>query len=100
MEATLVKDLPRSPAGAAQKLYKLSEPYEVKSYDGTVERTIDHVVVSAVGVLGEPETYVFPANEAGEVVAWGELPGSFRGALDHGAAIDGFLASHNAAAQP
>lgn len=93
MEATLVKDLPPSPTGAAQKLYKLSEPYEVKDWNGEVERTIEYLVVSAVSVLGTPETYIFPADENGEVVDWGELPGSFKGGFDHERAIAGFVAS-------
>jgi hypothetical protein len=31
---------------------------------------------------GLPETYIFPAYSNGKVVSWGELEGSFRGAMD------------------
>lgn len=94
MEATFVKDLPSSRTGAAQKLYALSEPYEVKDWDGNVEHVVSHVVVSAaVAMYTGAETYVFPANADGEVVDWAELDGSIRGGLDHEAAIDGFVAS-------
>lgn len=57
------------------------------------------VVVSAVVVNpGNPwidffgqygaETYIFPANEVGEVTDWGELEGSFHGDLDHIRALE------------
>lgn len=38
------------------------------------------------GMIG-PETYLFPANEHGEVTDWCELEGSFQGAHDHLQAI-------------
>lgn len=43
-----------------------------------------YVITSAsdVGPSG-PETYVFPSNEKGEIIDWGELPGSYRGDLVH-----------------
>ena len=94
MEATLVRDLPTSATGARQKLYKLSEPFEVKDWNGEVEHTIEYIVVSAVNAMfSGPETYIFPAKEDGEVISFGELPGSFRGGYDHDAAVAGFLAS-------
>ena len=50
----------------------------------------EHVVVSAtVASYSGPETYIFGADEAGEVAAWGELPGSYRGGLDHEEALRG-----------
>ena len=46
------------------------------------------VVVSAtVAPFSGPETYIFPADENGEVTSWGELAGSFRGELDHKKAL-------------
>lgn len=30
-----------------------------------------------------PETYMFAADEKGNIIDWGELPGSYRGGLDH-----------------
>ena len=43
-----------------------------------------YVITSAsdVGPSG-PETYVFPSNQKGEIIDWGELPGSYRGDLVH-----------------
>ncbi len=46
-----------------------------------------HVVTSAVSVFGTPETYIFGASETGDIVAWDELPGSFKGGHDHERAI-------------
>jgi hypothetical protein len=49
-----------------------------------------YVVVSAtVAPFSGPETYIFTANEDGEVTEWLELPGSFRGGLDHEQALRG-----------
>jgi hypothetical protein len=80
-------ELPRSYKGnwaGDVRLYRLDPPME--TYDGT---KADHVIVSAVEVLGVSETYIFAARETGEVVNWGELAGSFRGALDHAGALRG-----------
>ena len=93
MEATFVRDIPN--VRASQKLWKLSEPYTVPCWayddDETDATVVSHVITSATTVLGVPETYVFPAAEDGEIVDWGELPGSFKGALDHTEALAGFL---------
>lgn len=48
----------------------------------------EYVIVSAVSVLGEPETYIFEATSDGKVAHWGELEGSFRGALNHTLALE------------
>lgn len=64
------------------RLYELSEPHA-----GYGEGPVSRVVVSAVSVLGVPETYIFPADESGGVASWGEMPGSFKGALDHERAL-------------
>lgn len=65
------------------RLYILSEP---TAYDHNQES--DYVIVSAViALMSGPETYIFPANEEGEVIDWGELEGSFRGGLDHEKAL-------------
>jgi hypothetical protein len=54
----------------------------------------DYVVVSAINpkpweelgemakALFQPETYIFGADPDGNVINWGELPGSFQGAMD------------------
>lgn len=63
------------------RLYSLSEP---------IGNKYSHVVVSATVVpfgIG-PETYIFPADVDGKVIDWGELDGSFRGALDHEQALN------------
>lgn len=59
-------------------VYKLSEPHE-----GYGEGASDHVVVSAVHVMGQPETYIFPCDADGKVTSWGEMPGSQKGTLEH-----------------
>ena len=57
-----------------------------------------HVVVSAVNAfagiselvgLGGPETFIFAADGEGNITSWTELPGSFKGGLDHRAALEG-----------
>lgn len=78
MQALFVKDLLVGFTGTA-KLFKLSEPLEGHTY----------VVVSAThAMFSGPETYIFGANEDGRVVDWGELPGSYRGGLNHKEALE------------
>ena len=54
---------------------------------------VEFVVVSAVMVetffpAGEmPETYIFPADETGEILNFGELSGSQKGTLQHATAL-------------
>lgn len=72
------------------RLYRVSPPMVENQWpgDGKVEHGC--VVVSAVvAMFSGPETYIFPADESGAVVSWGELDGSFRGGLDHEAALRG-----------
>lgn len=73
--ATKVRDLHNFTGMAA--LYKLSKPLE----------GYDYVVVSATRVYVQVETYIFPSNENGEVVDWGELPGSMREVYNHATAL-------------
>lgn len=79
--ATKVKVLEAFMGDAA--LYALYPP--MIDDDGSFE----YVAVSAVEVLGEPETYIFPADADGNVTSWGELHGSVRGTLSHGEALSG-----------
>lgn len=59
-------------------LYELTPPFGPHQF----------VISSAANVLfSGPETYVFPASEAGEVTSWSELEGSFRGGLNCDQAI-------------
>ena len=50
------------------------------------------VVVSAIRHDWAHETYIFPANAAGEITDWGELPGSYWGGMSHEEALDGYHA--------
>lgn len=68
------------------RLYKLSRPVK---YGYPVKRQTSYVVVSAVTTYSDPETYIFPSNKKGEVLDGTELPGSFRGGLDHRKALQG-----------
>ena len=43
-----------------------------------------YVLTSATNVqFSGPETYMFAADEKGNIIDWCELPGSYRGGLDH-----------------
>lgn len=76
--AEFIKETTTS-AKAKQRLYKLNPPFEGHEY----------IIVSAVEVtVSGPETYVFAANEKGEVTDWCELGGSFKGSLDHKKALN------------
>jgi hypothetical protein len=79
--ATFVKNLDGFNGNAT--LYRVNPP--LKSYSGEDEYAL--VVVSAVVAFGYPETFIFGADEDGEVMNWLELPGSFKGALDHTRAL-------------
>ena len=69
--------------------YRLSEPVSYGWDDD--KSTTQYVIVSAVDAMfSGPETYIFPASEAGRSpLSWGEMEGSFRGALDHAEALRG-----------
>ncbi len=91
--AVLVKKNLSGATGTAH-LYRLDPPIEQKDWDGNVEATHEYVRVSATVVpnfgfsdVGGPETYIFPADETGEVLDWGEVDGSYRGGLDHEEAL-------------
>ena len=81
MKATKIKDVGVRPTGATQSLYRLDPPLEghelvvVSALDMDLEWT--HVI----------ETYIFPADINGEITDFGELPGSYRGGLDHTVAL-------------
>jgi len=77
--ATRIRDVHQSPdRNASQAIYRLDPPL-----DGH-----NHVLVSAVTVaLCGPETYIFGSDENGNIEDWEELNGSYRGGLDHAAAL-------------
>lgn len=67
-------------------LYRLSPPLRQVRYDEENEaKSYEYVFVSAVTVLDEPETYIFPAEgPAAEMpVNSREMRGSYRGGLSH-----------------
>jgi hypothetical protein len=72
------------------RLFKVSPPvvYENWSYNDQAdykpkEMKSDYVVVSAIGDMFGGETFIFPADENGNVISWGELQGSQRGNVSH-----------------
>jgi hypothetical protein len=73
----------------AAKLYRLNPPLIRTDYvcDGDtckdVEIPTEYVIVSAATVLGDPETYIFPATVLGEIESWSEMRGSQKGTLSH-----------------
>ena len=57
----------------------------MKNYDGGEH---EYVITSAANAMfSGPETYIFPADEAGDVADFSELDGSYKGDLDHQRAI-------------
>ena len=65
-----------SATGAIQRHYQLEEGRFI-------------IVSAVVATYSVPETYIFEADESGEITNWGELDGSFRGGLDHLEALNG-----------
>lgn len=61
-----------------KRLYRMSPPLDGHRY----------VVASAVdGPFSGPETYLFPADDTGEITDWLELSGSQKGLVDCDEAI-------------
>ncbi|WP_454113529.1 hypothetical protein [Microbacterium maritypicum] len=78
--ATFVRDVSeQNGATGEQRLYRLDPPM-----DG-----VEFVITSAVNHSWAHETYLFPADEDGAIVDWGELEGSYRGDTDHERALRG-----------
>jgi hypothetical protein len=79
-QATLIKSHLESFRGDAG-LYKLSPP--MSDYGDELTQ-YTHVIVSAVTLPdNNVETYIFPADSEGNILDWGELPGSMKGTLSH-----------------
>ena len=57
--------------------------------DDGVMHTTNYVIVSAVHDHLIHETFIFPADESGSVIDWGELDGSLRGTTSHRKALEG-----------
>ena len=84
--ATLIReDLPEFVGHAS--LYRIFP--EVAYDDGGVMHTTNYVIVSAVQDHPINETFIFPADESGSVIDWGELDGSSRRrAISHQQALE------------
>lgn len=68
-------------AGKAS-LYRLSEVIEYGFGDETTYT--EYVIASTANApFTGIETYIFPADEGGNILDWGELPGSQRGTTSH-----------------
>jgi hypothetical protein len=70
------------------ELWKVDPPVKYCVYNTRTRKDVEHktsyVVVSAVvAPFSGSETYIFPADRDGNVIDWGELPGSSRGTMDH-----------------
>ena len=87
--ATFVKDVSENFTGSAA-LYQLDPPLEGYAWDDEEAPKYDYVVVSATTAMyGGPETYIFGADDSGNIQEWGELPGSYKGGLNHVEALEG-----------
>ena len=77
MKAKHLKKLDRFTGVAS--LYEVDPP--MKDREGEEHK---FVIASATVAYGTgPEVYLFPADEEGSVVDWGEMDGSIRGSLSH-----------------
>lgn len=78
-----------SPTGADQVIWSVTPAVNWGgTWEGSKSGTADFVLTSAIDAMFSGwETYIFPCDKDGEVVDWGELPGSFRGPPNHEAAI-------------
>lgn len=79
--ATWVKDTSNVRANAA--LYRFDPPLVSSGWDDAPGHDVPYAVVSAASPSGDPETYVFEADEAGQIVDWSEMECSQRGTLSH-----------------
>lgn len=78
--ATFIKRLDAKGEG---RVFHLSPPLKPFRLDEEPDHTgYEYVWVSAVITTTGPETYIFGCDKDGEVLSWGELPGSQRGILD------------------
>lgn len=84
-KATYIKTM--TGAVGDMRLYKLDPSITDEDHDDKPV-TFQHVVVSAANVpFSGPETYIFGCDSQGNNIDFKELRGSFRGGLDHEAAL-------------
>jgi len=70
-------------------LYKVDPPASYYTSHTEPEHTTEYVVVSAVNApYSGAETFIFPADEEGNVLSWAELEGSCRGDHTHEHALE------------
>lgn len=70
------------------KLYAVDPPVKYED-DDFKEQETKYVAVSAtIAAFSGPETYIFPTDKDGNVLNWGELPGSFQGSFNHTKALN------------
>lgn len=65
-----------------QSLYKMDPPHEGYEY------VIASALYEKVGVYQLEETYLFGADENGDIVNWSELSGSMKGTQSHAEALN------------
>ena len=83
--ATFIKDVSAEFTEMAG-VYQLDPP--LKDYED--EEAFEFVVVSAISCAfdhGGSETLIFPSSVDGDILDWGELPGSQRGTMDAAAVL-------------
>ena len=87
MTATFIKAMGKEFAGDA-RLYKLNPAMSIKNWDGEETGKTEFVVVSGAHALfSGAETLIFASDETGKVADWMDLPGSFRGSINHERAL-------------
>ena len=74
-------------------LYELDEEISYRGNNDEDEKTNFVIVSAVVAPHTGPETYIFPSNEAGAIVDWCEISGSYRGGLCHTKAMEGLMRS-------
>jgi hypothetical protein len=98
--ATLIKRFDSGEFNGDARLYKVDPPMPLRDWtaDKLGVKDTEYVVVSAVtldfggmmrgqSIYNSTETYIFPADETGEITDWGELDGSMKGTLKHSEAL-------------
>jgi len=82
--AQLIKDVSKDFTGTA-KVYKLEPPFRVVAdWDGDFGGKVKYVVVSTTyAPFSGIETYIFPSDDKGNILDWGELQGSEQGTGSH-----------------
>lgn len=79
--ATFVRDVSDNFNGTAH-LFKVNPPIAFSDSWDEETLTTEYIVASSLTAAfdtGRPETFLFPTNEEGVILDWGELPGSQRG---------------------